>query len=68
MIIILFKVIGLVVAWAVFFVMMLPLIIFALFLHLVLPFLSAEIDSTVSRWKWPDKWTDFMIKITGVKV
>lgn len=68
MIVKLFGVFGLMVAWAVFIIAIAPLCLLACVITVMLPFVSDETDTEISSWQWPDKYAAFITKITGVKV
>lgn len=69
MIVKLFKAIGLVIAWAFHFLAVSPIVLLALVIMLIQPFLiSEERLDAIGEWSWPDKYEAFITKITGVKV
>ena len=69
MIVKLFKAIGLVIAWAFHFLAVSPIVLLALVIMLIQPFLiSEERLDAIGEWGWPDKYEAFITKITGVKV
>lgn len=68
MIIILFKAIGLAVAWAFHCLAISPVVLLALVIMLIQPLISEESLDAIGEWGWPDKYEAFITKITGVKV
>ena len=68
MIIKLFGVIGLVLAWVVHVLATGPIVFLALVVLLIRPLISEERLYAIVERGWPDKYEAFISKITGVKV
>lgn len=68
MIIKLFEIIGLIVAWTIHSLAISPIVVLALLIRLIEPLLREERVSAIASWEWPDKYEAIISKYTGVKV
>lgn len=68
MIIKLFEIIGLIVAWTIHSLAISLIVALALLIMLIEPLLNEERVNAIASWGWPDKYEAIISKITGVKV
>lgn len=68
MIIKLFEIIGLIVAWTIHSLAISPVVVLALLINIIAPIVPEHLLTDIGEWQWPDKYEAIISKITGVKV